>query len=194
MGGRRSYGSVNFVTAHDGFTLADLVSYEAKHNLANGEDNRDGTDDNASWNCGVEGPSGDPKITALRERQMRNFLATLFLSQGIPMLLAGDEIGRTQRGNNNAYCQDNELSWLAWPPTETGRRLMEFTRRLIRLKHENPVFHRRTFFQGRRTQGSAGKDLAWLRPGRHQKAPDECLDSGTPTPLLHPPAPPPQAA
>jgi isoamylase len=179
MGGRRPYASVNFVTAHDGFTLADLVSYEAKHNLANGEDNRDGTDDNRSWNCGVEGPTRDPKIIALRERQMRNFLATLFLSQGIPMLLAGDEIGRTQRGNNNAYCQDNELSWLAWPPTETGRRLTEFTRRLIRLKHENPVFHRRTFFQGRRIQGSAVKDLAWLRPDGHEMTDDEWPDSGS---------------
>jgi glycogen operon protein len=116
MGGRRPYASVNFVTAHDGFTLADLVSYDAKHNLANGEDNRDGTDDNASWNGGVEGPTADPEIVVLRERQMRNLLATLFLSQGIPMLLAGDEMARTQRGNNNAYCQDNELSWLAWPP------------------------------------------------------------------------------
>jgi len=177
MGGRRPYASVNFVTAHDGFTLADLVSYEAKHNLANGEDNRDGTDDNASWNCGVEGPTVDPKIVALRERQMRNFLATLFLSQGIPMLLAGDEIGRTQRGNNNAYCQDNELSWLAWPPTETGRRLIDFTRRLIRLKRENPVFHRRTFFQGRRIQGSAVKDLAWLRPDGREMTDEEWPDS-----------------
>jgi glycogen operon protein len=177
MGGRRPYASVNFVTAHDGFTLADLVSYEAKHNLANGEDNRDGSDDNRSWNCGVEGPTRDPKIVALRERQMRNFLATLFLSQGIPMLLAGDEIGRTQRGNNNAYCQDNELSWLAWPPTETGRRLIDFTRRLIRLKHENPVFHRRTFFQGRRIQGSAVKDLAWLRPDGHEMTEEEWPDN-----------------
>ena len=179
MGGRRPYASVNFVTAHDGFTLADLVSYEAKHNLANGEDNRDGTDDNSSWNCGVEGPTADPKIVALRERQMRNFLATLFLSQGIPMLLAGDEIGRTQRGNNNAYCQDNELSWLAWPPAETGRRLMDFTRRLIRLKHENPVFHRRTFFQGRRIQGSAVKDLAWLRSDGQEMTDEEWPDSGS---------------
>ncbi len=177
MGGRRPYASVNFVTAHDGFTLADLVSYEAKHNLANGEDNRDGTDDNGSWNCGVEGPTGDPQIVALRERQMRNFLATLFLSQGIPMLLAGDEIGRTQRGNNNAYCQDNELSWLAWPPTATGRRLIDFARRLIRLKHENPVFHRRTFFQGRRIQGSAVKDLAWLRPDGREMTDEEWPDS-----------------
>ncbi len=173
MGGRRPYASVNFVTAHDGFTLADLVSYDVKHNLANGEDNRDGTDDNGSWNCGVEGPTDDPAIVALRERQMRNLLATLFLSQGIPMLLSGDEMGHTQRGNNNAYCQDNELSWLAWPPTETGRRLIDFTRRLIRLKHANPVFHRRTFFQGRRIHGSAVKDLAWFRPDGHEMTDEE---------------------
>jgi isoamylase len=178
MGGRRPYASVNFVTAHDGFTLADLVSYEAKHNLANGEDNRDGTDDNASWNCGVEGPTSDPAIVALRERQMRNFLATLFLSQGIPMLLGGDEMGRSQRGNNNAYCQDNELSWYAWPLTETGRRLVDFTRRLIRLKHEHPVFNRRTFFQGRRIYGSAAKDLAWLRPDGQEMTDEEWANSG----------------
>jgi glycogen operon protein len=177
MGGRRPHASVNFVTAHDGFTLADLVSYGTKHNLANGEDNRDGTDDNASWNCGVEGPTTEPAIVALRERQMRNFLATLFLSQGIPMLLGGDEIGRSQQGNNNAYCQDNELSWYAWPPTETGRRLLEFTRRLIRLRHDNPVFHRRTFFQGRRIYGSAAKDLAWLRPDGQEMTDEEWAHS-----------------
>ncbi len=177
-GGRRPHASVNFVTAHDGFTLADLVSYERKHNLANGEDNRDGTDDNASWNGGVEGPTGDSAIVALRERQMRNFLATLFLSQGIPMLLGGDEMGRSQQGNNNAYCQDCELSWHAWPPSETGRRLMAFTRRLIRLKHDNPVFHRRTFFQGRRIYGSTAKDLAWLRPDGQEMSDEEWTQSG----------------
>jgi isoamylase len=177
MGGRRPHASVNFVTAHDGFTLADLVSYDVKHNLANGEDNRDGTDDNGSWNCGIEGPTDDPAIVALRERQMRNFQATLFLSQGIPMLLSGDEMGHTQRGNNNAYCQDNELSWLEWPPTETGRRLIDFTRRLIRLKHANPVFHRRTFFQGRRIHGSAVKDLAWFRPDGHEMTDEEWQDN-----------------
>jgi glycogen operon protein len=177
MGGRRPHASVNFVTAHDGFTLADLVSYNAKHNLANGEDNRDGTDDNSSWNCGVEGPTDDPGIIALRERQQRNFLATLFLSQGIPMLLGGDEMGRTQRGNNNAYCQDSELAWFDWTPTETGRRLMEFTRRLIRLKHAHPVFHRRMFFQGRRIQGSAVKDLAWFRPDGGEMTDEEWQNS-----------------
>ena len=177
MGGRRPSASVNFVTAHDGFTLADLVSYNVKHNLANGEDNRDGTDDNGSWNCGIEGPTADPAVVALRERQMRNLLATLFLSQGIPMLLSGDEMGHTQRGNNNAYCQANELSWLDWPPTESGRRLIDFTRRLIRLKHANPVFHRRTFFQGRRIHGSAVKDLAWFRPDGHEMTDEEWQNS-----------------
>ena len=177
MGGRRPYASVNFITAHDGFTLADLVSYNTKHNLANGENNRDGTDDNSSWNCGVEGPTDDPKVIALRERQMRNFLATLFLSQGIPMLVGGDEMGRTQRGTNNAYCQDNEISWFQWPPTETGRKLIEFTRRLIQLKHHNPVFHRRMFFQGRRIQGSAVKDLAWFRPDGQEMTDEEWHNS-----------------
>jgi glycogen operon protein len=176
-GGRRPYASVNFVTAHDGFTLLDLVSYNDKHNLANGEDNRDGTDDNNSWNCGAEGPTDDPQVNALRERQLRNFLATLFLSQGIPMLLGGDEMGRTQQGNNNAYCQDTELSWFRWPPSDTGRRLVEFTRRLIRLKHANPVFHRRMFFQGRRIQGSAVKDLAWFRPDGHEMTDEEWQNS-----------------
>jgi glycogen operon protein len=177
MGGRRPYASVNFVTAHDGFTLTDLVSYNTKHNLANGENNRDGTDDNSSWNGGVEGPTDDPKVTVLRDRQRRNFLATLFLSQGIPMLLGGDEMGRTQRGNNNAYCQDTEVSWVHWPPTETGRRLIEYTRRLIRLKHANPVFHRRMFFQGRRIHGSAVKDLAWFRPDGHEMTDEEWQNS-----------------
>ena len=177
MGGRRPHASVNFVTAHDGFTLADLVSYNHKHNLANGEDDHDGTDDNSSWNCGVEGPTDDPEILDLRERQLRNFLATLFLSQGIPMLVAGDEMGRTQHGNNNAYCQDNELSWLAWPPTESGRRLIDFTAQLIRLKHANPVFHRRMFFQGRRIQGAAVNDLAWFRPDGLEMADEEWSDS-----------------
>jgi isoamylase len=172
-GGRRPYASVNFVTAHDGFTLADLVSYNDKHNEANGEGNRDGTDDNSSWNCGVEGPTDDPQITALRERQMRNLLATLFLSQGIPMLVGGDEMGHTQDGNNNAYCQDTPLSWFHWPPSETGRRLIDFTRRLIQIKHANPVFHRRMFFQGRRIQGSAVKDLAWFRPDGKEMTDEE---------------------
>ncbi len=171
--GRRPSASVNFVTCHDGFTLADLVSYNAKHNEANAEDNRDGTDENLSWNCGVEGPTDDEKIVALRERQMRNLLATLFLSQGIPMLASGDELGRAQQGNNNAYCQDGELTWFQWPPTDSSRRLLEFSGRLIRLRADNPVFHRRTFFQGRRIHGSAVKDLSWFRPDGKEMAEEE---------------------
>src|SRR5204863_6990764 len=132
--GRRPSASINFVTAHDGFTLADLVSYNEKHNEANREENRDGTDDNRSWNCGVEGPTDDPEVNRLRERQMRNFLATLFLSQGVPMLLAGDERCRTQHGNNNAYCQDNDLSWFSWELGEGRERRLEFTRQLIHFR------------------------------------------------------------
>lgn len=162
--GRRPYASVNFVTAHDGFTLADLVSYNNKHNDANGEENRDGTNDNLSWNCGAEGTTDDPAVLALRERQQRNFLATLFLSQGVPMLCGGDEIGRTQRGNNNAYCQDNEISWYNWTLGESARRLLAFTRRLIRLRREHPAFCRRKFFQGRPLCAANMKDLIWLRP------------------------------
>src|SRR5439155_3107594 len=128
--------------SHDGFTLADLVSYNEKHNEANLEGNRDGTDDNRSWNCGVEGPTDDPAVIALRRRQQRNFLATLFLSQGVPMLLAGDERNRTQRGNNNAYCQDNELSWLDWTLDPDHEALLAFTRRLIELRTAHPVFRR----------------------------------------------------
>jgi glycogen operon protein len=162
--GRLPYASINFVTAHDGFTLQDLVSYNDKHNAANGEGNRDGHNDNLSWNCGAEGESDDPKIVALRDRQKRNMLATLFLSQGVPMLLSGDEIGRTQRGNNNAYCQDNEISWVDWKLDRSKRELLEFTRALIRLVNEQPVLRRRHFFQGRRIRGSEVKDLAWFRP------------------------------
>jgi glycogen operon protein len=162
--GRRPYASINFVTAHDGFTLHDLVSYNHKHNEANGEDNRDGTDDNLSWNCGVEGPTDDSAVIALRERQKRNFLATLLLSQGVPMILGGDEMGRTQHGNNNAYCQDNEISWFDWELDERRRSLLEFTARLIRLRLGHPVLHRRKFFQGRPLRGSEVKDLTWLRP------------------------------
>jgi glycogen operon protein len=163
-GGRRPYASINFVTAHDGFTLADLTSYNEKHNEANHEDNRDGHDHNISWNCSVEGPSDDPEILALRARQQRNFLATLLLSQGVPMLVAGDEIGRTQRGNNNAWCQDNEISWVDWNLDERGRELLEFTRRLIQLFHTHPVLRRRNFFQGRQIRGAESKDISWFRP------------------------------
>jgi glycogen operon protein len=163
-GGRLPYASINFVTAHDGFTLRDLVSYNDKHNEANGEDNQDGHNDNLSWNCGVEGPTDDPTILALRERQQRNFLATLFLSQGVPMLLAGDEISRTQMGNNNTYCQDNELSWIDWELDDSHTNLLEFTRFVIGVFHQHPVLRRRHFFQGRRISGSNVKDLTWFRP------------------------------
>jgi isoamylase len=159
--GRRPWASINFVTAHDGFTLRDLVSYNDKHNLANGEDNRDGSDDNRSWNHGVEGPSDDPVINDLRARQERNFLATLFISQGCPMLLSGDEIGRTQRGNNNAYCQDNEISWLDW--RNADHLMLRFTRRLIALRRDHPVLRRQRFFQGQLGRGHRRKDIAWFR-------------------------------
>jgi glycogen operon protein len=160
--GRRPFASVNFVTCHDGFTLADLVSYDQKHNEANGEDNRDGSDDNRSWNCGVEGPTDDPEVNALRERQQRNFLATLCLSQGVPMLSGGDELGRTQQGNNNAWCQDNELSWFDWELDERREQLLAFTRRLVALRRNHPVFHRSHFLTGTAQNGSL-PDAWWLR-------------------------------
>ena len=157
---RRPAASVNFVTAHDGFTLADLVSYNDKHNEANGEDNRDGESHNRSWNCGVEGPTDDLAILALRARQQRNLLTTLLLSQGVPMLLSGDEVGRSQGGNNNAYCQDNEISWFDWAHTDDA--LLDFTTGVIALRRDHPVFRRRRWFQGRPLRGTA--DLVWLRP------------------------------
>jgi len=160
--GRRPYASINFVTAHDGFTLRDLVSYNEKHNEANGEDNKDGESHNRSWNCGAEGETQDPAILTLRAQQQRNFLATLLLSQGVPMLLGGDSIGRTQRGNNNGYCQDNEISWFDWEHVDEG--LLEFTRSLIRLRGDHRIFHRRGWFQGRPIHGTDVKDLAWLTP------------------------------
>ena len=163
--GRRPFASVNFVTAHDGFTLHDLVSYDNKHNEANGEDNRDGSDDNRSWNCGVEGPTDDRAILALRARQKRNFLTTLLLSQGVPMLLAGDEMGRTQRGNNNAYCQDNEISWVDWAVrAESDQELLDYVRRLTRLRAEHAVFRRRRFFRGQAIRGGRQRlgDIAWF--------------------------------
>jgi glycogen operon protein len=162
--GRSPRASINFITAHDGFTLADLVSYNDKHNEANLEDNRDGNDRNLSWNCGAEGPTDDPEVLALRRRQVRNFLATLFVSQGVPMLLAGDEIGRTQQGNNNAYCQDSAISWVDWSLDDERLSLFEFARRLIALRRGHPVFRRRHFFQGRALSGSPSKDIAWLKP------------------------------
>ncbi len=160
--GRRPSASINFVTAHDGFTLRDLVSYNQKHNEANGEQNRDGTDDNRAWNCGVEGPTDDPEVNALRARQQRNFLATLFLSQGIPMLLGGDEMGRTQGGNNNAYCQDSEVSWFDWDNAD--RDLLAFTVRLIAFRRDHPVFRRRRWFLGTPIHGEGVRDIGWFRP------------------------------
>ena len=160
--GRKPYASVNFATCHDGFTLMDLVSYNDKHNDANGEENLDGSDDNRSWNCGVEGPTDDRAINKLRLRQRRNLLATLLLSQGIPMLLSGDEIGRTQGGNNNAYCQDNETSWFKWQ--DADQELLRFTRGLIQFRRVHPIFHRRLWFQDRPIWHSAEREIAWFKP------------------------------
>jgi glycogen operon protein len=175
--GRAPYASINFITCHDGFTLQDLVSYNDKHNEANGEGNRDGANDNYSWNCGAEGPTDDPAVNALRERQKRNLLATLILAQGVPMLLAGDELGHTQRGNNNAYCQDNEITWLDWELDDARRRFMEFVRGLIRLRQTQPVLRRRTFCQGRRIRGSDIKDLTWFGPDGNEMT-DEAWNAG----------------
>jgi isoamylase len=178
--GRRPFASINFITAHDGFTLRDLVSYNEKHNEANGEAGRDGTDDNRSWNCGVEGPTDDPSILELRERQQRNFLATLFLSQGVPMLLGGDEFGRTQEGNNNAWCQDNAISWHSWEHDEWQQRLLVFTRRLIALRREHAVFRRTHFLVGREQEGSGLPDVWWFRSdGRRMTQRDWANVAGT---------------
>jgi isoamylase len=160
--GRRPWASINFVTAHDGFTLNDLFTYNEKHNEANGEDNKDGSSNNNSWNCGVEGPTDDPAINALRQRQIRNLLATLLLAQGTPMLLAGDEFARTQDGNNNAYCQDNEISWLDWELQEKNEQLVAFTRRLIRMRHKYPILRRNLFLTGQYSEELGVKDLTWI--------------------------------
>ncbi len=160
--GRRPHASINFITAHDGFTLRDLVSYNEKHNEANKEDSKDGANDNRSWNCGAEGDTEDANVLQLRGRQQRNFLTTLLLSQGVPMILAGDEIGHTQRGNNNGYCQYNELSWLDWEHVDED--LLEFARGLIKLRSEHPIFRRRGWFQGSELHGTEVKDLAWFTP------------------------------
>jgi glycogen operon protein len=162
--GRNPSASINFVTAHDGFTLSDLVSYNEKHNAANGEGNRDGESHNRSWNCGKEGETRDPEVLKLRHRQQRNFLTTLMLSQGVPMLLAGDEMGRSQRGNNNAYCQDSEISWIDWDLQEANEALLDFTRQLIDFRRQHPVFRRRKWFQGRAIHGSSVNDIAWFNP------------------------------
>jgi isoamylase len=174
--GRRPYASVNFITAHDGFTLQDLVSYNEKHNEANGEGNRDGNNDNRSWNCGVEGPTEDPNIQALRAKQKRNLLATLLLSQGVPMLYAGDAIGHTQMGNNNAYCQDNPISWLNWNLQPQDRDLLAFVQRMINLRKRHPVFRRKRFFQGRPIKGANVKDVLWLNPVGNEISEDEWRD------------------
>ena len=160
--GRRPSASINFITAHDGFTLADLVTYEHKHNEANGEENRDGDDHNRAWNSGAEGPTDDPLVLTYRARRVRSMLATLLLSQGVPMLLAGDEMGRTQQGNNNAYCQDNEISWVDWERADTG--LLEFSRRLSALRRRHPAFRRRRFFEGQFVRGNGHHDIAWHTP------------------------------
>jgi glycogen operon protein len=163
--GRRPWASVNFVTAHDGFTLNDLVSYNDKHNDANGEENRDGSSNNVSWNHGAEGATEDSKIINLRERQKRNLLATLLLSQGTPMMVAGDEIGHTQNGNNNAYCQDNELTWIDWSKlNDGGRRLMEFVRRVIQIRNQHPILQRGRFLAGTHNPHLDVKDVTWLTP------------------------------
>jgi glycogen operon protein len=171
--GRRPFASINFVTAHDGFTLNDLVSYNEKHNEANGDGNNDGDNNNQSWNCGVEGPTEDPQINSLRERQRRNFLTALFLSQGVPMLTGGDEWGRTQNGNNNAYCQDNQISWFDWTRDEKQNQFLEFTRKLIQLRKDHPVFRRPKFLKGRRIPGSEIRDVMWFNPGGNMMSEDE---------------------
>ena len=170
----KPFNSINFVTCHDGFTLQDLVSYNHKHNSANGEDNRDGENHNLSWNMGREGPA-DRNLHLLNARlqQKRNFLTTLLLSQGVPMLCAGDELGRTQQGNNNAYCQDNEISWVDWDIERHDREFMEFVCELIKLRREHPVFRRRHFFQGRRIKGANVKDISWLRPDGQEMTDEE---------------------
>ncbi len=174
---RRPHASINFVTCHDGFTLNDLVSYDHKHNMANGEDNRDGADDNMSWNCGHEGPTDDPEINALRDRKMRCFLATLLTSQGVPMILAGDEFAHTQHGNNNVYCQDNELSWLNWEHDKRQTTMLEFTKRMVRLFEEQPVLQRRRFFHGQAIRGGGAPDICWYEPSGEPMT-EEAWDTG----------------
>ncbi|MGZ6828017.1 MAG: glycogen debranching enzyme, partial [Mycobacteriales bacterium] len=175
--GRRPYASINFVTAHDGFTLHDLVSYNDKHNEANGEEGRDGESHNRSWNCGVEGDTDDLDVVALREQQKRNFLTTLLLSQGVPMLLHGDELGRTQHGNNNVYAQDSELAWVDWDRARDYEVLTDFVARLTRLRHEHPVFRRRRHFRGRPDKGSPLEDIGWWTPSGEEMS-DEDWDTG----------------
>jgi isoamylase len=164
---------VNIITVHDGFTLTDLVSYKGKHNEANGEQNHDGTVDNRSWNCGDEGPTEDPAVLELRARQRRNLIATLMVSEGVPLLLGGDEFARSQNGNNNAYCQDNELTWFDWSAVPKHSDLVDFTARLCRLRHEHPVFRRRQFFHGTPAADSTRDDLDWYRPDGMEMTPQD---------------------
>jgi isoamylase len=175
--GRKPWASINFVTAHDGFTLADLTAYNSKHNEGNGEGNRDGHDDNRSWNCGVEGPTDDPVILDLRDRMRRNFIAALLLSQGTPMLLMGDEVGRTQHGNNNAYCQDNEIAWLEWSGTDDRvRRFLAFTRGLVALRKELPMLRAAKFLHGQAIDGNGTRDVVWYRPDGREMDPGSWAD------------------
>ena len=175
--GRKPHASINFITCHDGFTLQDFVSYNNKHNEANGEENRDGTNDNNSWNCGVEGPTEDPAIIALREKQKRNLFATLVFSQGVPMILGGDELSHTQKGNNNTYCQDNDLTWLHWELDERQQKFLAFVKKVIRIWWEQPVFQRRKFFKGRAIRGTDIKDISFLNPSG-QEMTDEDWNAG----------------
>jgi glycogen operon protein len=168
--GRKPHASINFITAHDGFTLQDLVSYNGKHNEANGEDNRDGANENRSWNCGTEGPTDDAAILALRAQQKRNLMATLLFSQGVPMVLGGDELGHTQLGNNNAYCQDDELAWLDWELDADRQAFLDFTSRLIELRRRHPVFSRRRFLQGDTVVGDGLREIIWLNPDGREMA------------------------
>jgi glycogen operon protein len=171
--GRQPSSSINYVASHDGFTLRDLVTYEQRHNEANGEDNRDGHDNNLSRNYGVEGETDDARITGTRDRQMRNMLATVLVSQGVPMILGGDEIARTQRGNNNGYCQDSDISWYDWSLDERARRMLDFTGEAIRLRLAHPALHRRRFFKGRRIRGADIRDIIWLSPGGSEMTDEE---------------------
>jgi glycogen operon protein len=175
--GRKPYASINFITCHDGFTLQDFVSYNDKHNEANGENNQDGTNENNSWNCGAEGPTDDSTINALRTQQKRNFVATLLFSAGVPMLLAGDEIGHTQQGNNNAYCQDNETTWLKWNITDEQRAFLGFVRSVINIRQTQPVFQRRKFFLGRQIDGAEVPDISWFQPSGEEMS-DEAWNAG----------------
>ena len=174
--GRKPYASVNFITAHDGFTLHDLVTYNDRHNDANGEENRDGTSDNRSWNCGAEGPTDDPGVNALRQRQMRNMLATLLLSQGTPMMLAGDEFGRTQQGNNNAYCQDNEISWVNWDIRESGQAMIRFVQKLTAMRRKYPILRRNRFLSGEVNERIGIKEITWINASGNEMQADQWTD------------------